>query len=69
MKWLHLSYVVGPPCQILVQTGHQWLRKLNGVKNQGADFGDFPIQIAENSRKRPYFDGSYLSNRVELEGK
>ena len=41
----------------------------NGVENQGLDFGDFPIQIAENSQKRPYFEGSYLGNRVKLEGK
>ena len=36
---------------------------MNGVENQGPDFGDFPIQMAENSQKRPYFDGSYLGNR------
>ena len=42
---------------------------MNGVENQGPDFGDFPIQMAENSKKRPYFDRSYLGNRFELEGK
>ena len=40
-----------------------------GGENQDPDFDDFPIQMAENSQKRPYFDGSHLSNRAELEGK
>ena len=30
---------------------------------------NFPIQIDENRRKWPNFDGSYLSNRLELWGK
>ena len=30
---------------------------------------NFPIQIDENGRKWPNFDGSYLSNRLELWGK
>ena len=47
----------------------QWLKLIHGGENQDPDFGDFPIQIAENSRKRPNFDESYLGNRLELEGK
>ena len=42
---------------------------MTGVENQGPDFGDFPIQMAENSQKQPYFDGSYLGNRFDLEDK
>ena len=37
----------------------QWLKLIHGGENQDPDFGDFPIQIAENSRKRPNFDESY----------
>ena len=47
----------------------QWLKLIHGGENQDPDYGDFPIQIAENSRKCPNFDESYLGSRFELEGK
>ena len=47
----------------------QWLKLIHGNEIQDPDFGDFPIQIAKNSRKRPFFDESYLDNRLELGGK
>ena len=38
------------------------------MENQGPDFGNFPIQIAENRQKRPYFDGvrqgAHFGNRI-----
>ena len=42
---------------------------MNGAENEGPNFEDFSITMAENCQKIPNFDGSYLGNRLELEGK
>ena len=63
---MHLTHLGGPPYQFLAQTGHPVAQKMNGAENQGPNFSNFPIQMAENCRKRPNFDGPYLGNRLEL---
>ena len=48
-----------------------WPKILKKWENWRPIFADFPIQIAENTEKRPNFDidDPYLSNRCELKGK
>ena len=48
-------------------TSH-WLKLLDASEFWDQFFGDFPIQMAENARKRPNFVASYLGNRWELRG-
>ena len=43
--------------------------KLQTDQNLGPNFGYFPIQKAENARKRPIFDASYLGNQRKLREK